>query len=169
MESNSFDNHLSVPDVSVFCINHKSFFDNADHAYPKLKEEMAEGILLGPFPGNRYFPNRYIEQGMVYQNGKYRRTGDGSGPHNLAYQGKSLANLHIDLEDHNRFPVLDLPSAKSFAANGGIAMSLELPSAKSFAANGGIAMSLHHDTPGGRIAILLTDWRSFFNTLNLRT
>jgi len=152
MESNSFDNHLSLPDVSVFVINHKSFFDNADHAYPKLKEEMSEGILLGPFPGNRYFPTRHIEQGMVYQNGKYRRTGDGSGPHNLEYQGKSLANnLHIDLEDHSRFPVLELPSAKSFAANAGI------------------AMSLHHDTPGGRIAILLTDWRAFFRTLNLRT
>jgi hypothetical protein len=144
-----FDSHADPPTYSIFAQNSKSYYDHADALTAKVDAEIAAGVLQGPYPACAFWPHRNLGQGSAAQNGKFRRTGNGAGPHD-DWDGLPMAlNDYIPMDDLALFPQLQLPGVTTYGHNISI------------------VDTLHHDTkdPRHETQLLLTDYEAFYRNL----
>ena len=154
----NFDTHAECDRTCVFAPNLMSYYNNAPQLQEKVDKELEQGLMQGPFATATHWPFRTRQTGSVQQGTnsdgslKYRRTGDGGGPH-YEWDGQPLGlNHHIPLGDPDRFPELRLPSIFTMTMQTAIIASL-------FAATGLESMQTE---------VLLSDWEAFYRSIVIR-
>ena len=148
----NFDTYTNRPPMVVLAPNLRSFYDNVGELVGKIEEEVQLGFLQGPFDTATHWPFNVRQTGSVLQGERFRRTGDGGGPH-YTWNGQPLAlNEWIPMDDSNLFPDLHLPTIFTMTMCTGIIMSL-------YEATGLDSMQAE---------LLLTDWQSFYRSMVIR-
>ena len=133
----------------VFGTNYPNYFDKASFAVERTLEEVAEGILDGPYLMPAFLPCRYFACNVAVQpSGKWRLTGDGGYPRAFSYRGQILAaNESVRTEDKSKFTDYVLPTVFTFTRN--------LCIAQTCADDSGLFDLL-------AMVLLLTDWIAFY-------